>query len=145
MGKFAPKPADIIGAMQAMDERQTADEAWADCPRSEAQTVVWTEETAAAYFEGAAHLVEAGDHIAARMAFKGSYDRHVSRGRASGRPVRWIVCQGHDAAGREAVLLDAVERGRITAENADALLPYNESPSPRLLALLEQAHKRIAP
>jgi hypothetical protein len=141
-GKFAPKPADVIAAIQGADGRPTADEAWALCPRGEGDTVVWTEEAAQAFLEVTRELAQ-DDHIAARMAFKGAYDRAVHMARGSRRPLHWTVSLGHDVGGRESVLLDAAERGRITAGQANALIPHTGEPSPRLLALLQAGTKRL--
>ena len=81
--------------------------------------------------------------LAARMAFKGAYERLVTGARAVRTPLRWVVSLGHDVGGRESVLLDAAERGRITAGQANALIPHRAEPSQRLLALLRHGAKRL--
>lgn len=141
-GKFSPKPADIIAAIQCNDGRPNADEAWSLTPQSEGDTVVWTDETAQAYFE-AAHKLARDDRIAARMAFKGAYERLVTAARAVRKPLRWQISLGHDVHGRETALLEAAERGRITVNEANALITHNQPPSARLLGLLQQNMKRL--
>ena len=123
VGRFAPKPADVIARLAESDGRPGADEAWAQCPLSESATTVWTEEARGAFFAGAHQILADGDRIAARMAFKDAYERLVADARRARRPVQWSVSLGHDQGGREAVLRDAVERGRLTAEHVDSLLP----------------------
>jgi hypothetical protein len=93
-----------------------ADEAWALCPRSEAETVVWTDEIAEA-FESARSLIMS-DIIAARMAFRDAYGRAVSAARSERRPANWLVSLGHDRGGRIAPLRRAVALGRLAAEDA---------------------------
>lgn len=132
-GRFTPKPADIIAALVENDGRPTADEAWSDCPLSEAQTTVWTEETKAAFFEAAYRLLEE-DRIAARMAFKSAYDRHVGQARRAMRPIKWAISLGHDAESRRPVLERALEMRRLTHNDVGGLLPAPVAP--RGLALV---------
>lgn len=68
------------------------------------------------------------DPIAARMAFKEAYAKAVAVARDSGATVKWQATLGHDAAGREAPLLAAVEKGRLSAAHVRGLLPYIVSP-----------------
>lgn len=119
------------------DGRPTPEEAWAMIPRDEASSVVWTEEMRAA-FAVVAQLVADGEHIAARMAFLEAYRKLAQQARDARTPVQWSASLGHDKSGRELVLLDAVEKGRISADGARALLPYHredEGLNARLLAL----------
>lgn len=94
-----------------------ADEAWALCPRSEAETVVWTDEIASA-FEAAKSLLDEGDIIAARMAFRDHYGKAVAAARTARREASWQVSLGHDKGGRIVPLKRAVALGRLTAEDA---------------------------
>ena len=127
-GRFAPKPADVIAQIVAMDGRPGADEAWALCPLDEGRTTVWTDEISRAFFAGAYQILADGDRIAARMAFKDAYEREVSAARRMGAPVTWSVSLGHDVGGRSQVLLDAMERGRIGAPQVAGLLPSLDIP-----------------
>ena len=136
-GKFAPKPADIIGRMQLQDGRPGPEEAWSQMPRDEATTVVWTDEMAAAWGVALPLLAER-DQVAARMAFVERYRQLVQHARDAGESAKWTVSLGTDVGGREAVLLDAVDRGRLPAQYVAGLLPYRERPNPRLAAMIAQ-------
>ena len=138
-GKFAPKPADVIGLIQERDGRRGAEESWSRLARAigdEGATVVLTEEERVAFF--AADAI-ADDKIAARMAFKETYTKAVSEARAAGRPVKWGHILGHNPAERETMLLEAVEQGKIEAAHVATLLPYRDSPDPRVKLLIERA------
>jgi hypothetical protein len=108
------------------DGRPGPEEAWAKLPRDEASTALWTDEAREAYGIAAPLLAE-GDHIAARMAFLESYRAIVARARDEGRPCKWHVSLGHDKRGREAVIVDGVERRLISVRMARNLLPDGES------------------
>lgn len=123
-GRFTPKPADVISHLTQNDGRPGADEAWALCPLAESQTTVWTEEARMAFFEAAYGLLET-DRIAARMAFKDAYNRHVATARRALEPVVWTASLGTDAGGRESVLRAAVEQGRLEQTYVAGLLPYS--------------------
>lgn len=122
------------------DGRPGAEEAWAyHVPKDEAATVVWTDEIRDAWGI-ALPLLKAEDEIPARMAFKERYQQAVQRARDEKRPVKWSVSIGTDVVGRESVLTQAVERGRITAKHAAALLPAHQvGENPRLALLLASA------
>jgi hypothetical protein len=118
------------------DGRPTPEEAWALVPKDEAASAVMTAEMADA-FRTAYAMVAAGELIPARMAFLERYRALVQQARDARRPVEWMFTPGTDASGKELVLLDAVEKGRISAEAAQALLPYHredEGLSARLLS-----------
>ena len=114
---------DIIDRLD--DGRPGANEAWAMIPKNESDSVVWTREMAES-FGVALPLIEDGDNVAARMAFIETYKTRCSESRNNGIPVKWEPSLGHDKNGRENVLMDAVEKGRLTHDHALALLPYNE-------------------
>jgi hypothetical protein len=123
-GKYAPKPADILEIIDRIrpDGRPGADEAWAMIPRDESASVVWTQEMSEAL--GVAQpLLDECDQIAARMAFKESYQRIVERNKLAGVAPVWIPSLGTDPHGRDAVLTKAVTLGRLSCEHAAALLP----------------------
>ncbi len=128
--------ADIIARLD--DGRPGPDEAWAMIPRSEAETVVWTDEMAQAHGM-ALPLLEAGDQVAARMAFREAYARLVTQARADRVPVRWMPSLGHDRDGREQPLREAVHLGRLQSDAVAKLLPpptNTEGPVAGLLANL---------
>ena len=104
------------------DGRPGAEEAWAMIPKTESETTVWTTEASQA-FGVAVHLLDAGDKVAARMAFKETYLRMVAQARDAGEPVEWHVSLGHDPRGREGVLAQAVAMGRLTHDRATQFCP----------------------
>lgn len=122
IGKFAPMPKDIIDLLEFRNKRMTADEAWAMMPRDESETVVMTEEMAAAY-DVAFDQIIAGDLIAGRMSYKAAYDRLCLEAVIKNKPVVWKVSLGHDKKKIEPALLDAVEAGRLSKEKVKDYLP----------------------
>lgn len=104
------------------DGRPGADEAWALYPHDETASAVISNEIADA-MAIAQPLIEEGDMIAARMAFKDAYNRIVTKNKQGGIAPQWFPSLGHDAEGRKHALDHAVERGRLRADHAAALLP----------------------
>jgi hypothetical protein len=125
--------ADVVSRLD--DGRPGPEEAWSMLPRTEAQTVVWTDEMRAAHVV-ALPLLNAGEQVPARMAFKEAYQRLVSEARDAGKPVNWSASLGHDKLGREAALLDAVRLGRLELERARDYAPSLPAPDKRVLQLL---------
>lgn len=123
-GRFSPKPASIISIIDAMrpDGRPGADEAWAMIPMDEYASAVMSQEMAEA-LHVAQPLLNAGDKIAARMAFKDAYTRIVETNKRNGIKPSWFPSLGQDKEGREAVLAEAVRLGRLSADHAIGLLP----------------------
>lgn len=121
------------------DGRPSAEEAFGMLPRDESQTVVWTDEIAEAS-SIALPLLDAGDKVSARMAFKDTYSRLVSAARDAGKPARWWVSYGHDVKGREGPVRAAIDKGLLSVEYAGEFdaLPVSESP-----ALLDMARKAL--
>jgi hypothetical protein len=107
------------------DGRPGPEEAWAMLPHDEYKTVVWTDEMVAAW-SVALPLIEEGEMVSARMAFKEAYTKAITEAREQRIPVKWSASLGHDKNGREAALLDAVEKGRLSAPQVKTLLPYHE-------------------
>jgi hypothetical protein len=121
------KVSDII--VRIADGRPDTEEAWNMLPRDEMASTVWTEEMAQAWGL-ASQLLEAGDVVAARRAFSEAYAKAVQQARVRRDPVRWMPSLGSDVKGREAVVLDAVRKGRLTATQANALLPPDDLSAP---------------
>lgn len=115
--------AAIIGRID--DGRPSADEAWSTAIQAsdEAATVVWTTETAKAYWAAAA-VLDKGDKVGARMAFRDVYEREVSNARQAGTPVKWDFTLGTDPYQRDQAIKQAAELNRIGREHAKGLLPY---------------------
>ena len=115
--------AEIIDRLD--DGRPGANEAWSMIPKNESDSVVWTREMAES-FGVALPLIDDGDHVAARMAFIETYRVKCADARINGVPVKWEPSLGFDKDGREHVLIDAVEKGRLTREHVSGLLPYHK-------------------
>lgn len=124
--KFPPTPAQILVLLGegAGDNRPGADEAWANAltARDEAATVVWTAETAQA-FAACRPVLDMGDEIGARMAFRQTYERLVTQARQRGVAPQWQASLGWDMGQREAVLVKAADTGLLPAPHVAALLP----------------------
>lgn len=116
--------AEII--LRVEDGRPTLEEAWAMIPRDEHASVVWTEEVAHAWGV-VLPLLEEGEVRSARSAFHEVYVRSVVEARLRREPVRWAPSLGRDAAGREQVLREAVELGRLPAAHVEQLLAGRET------------------
>ena len=114
------KVSDIV--VRIADGRPDAEEAWDMLPRDETASIVWTEEMARAWGL-ALPLLEAGDVGAARSVFGDNYARAVQQARMRREPVRWTPSLGSDVKAREAAVLEAVRKGRLTVTQASALLP----------------------
>lgn len=115
--------AEIINRID--DGRPGPEEAWAMIPKNEFGSVVWTSEMSEAF--GVCYKqIEAGDLIQARLSFIESYKDKVARARDDGAKVKWLPSLGHDQNGRESALMEAVDKGRLTASHAAKLLPYNQ-------------------
>ncbi len=145
-GKFAPKPASIIAIIEAKrpDGRPGADEAWAMIPRDESATAVMSQEMHEAL--GIAQpLLDEGDKIGARMAFKEAYARIVERNKLAGVAPDWSASLGWDVNGREAVIREAVRQGRLSEEHVQSagLLP-DRSITGISATLIEGAPLRLA-
>jgi hypothetical protein len=139
-GKYAPKPADILGILDRImpDGRPGADEAWAMIPMDEYTSSVITQEMAEA-LHIAQPLLDAGDKIAARMSFKEAYSRIMDTNKRNGIKPSWFPSLGQDKEGRESVLAEAVRLGRIGSDHAVALLPPE-----RAVPMLEHAGAPLA-
>lgn len=120
--KFAPTPFDIIELLETNNKRPLADEAWSMCPLSEDDTTVWTEEMAEA-FAIAYPLLQDGDKIGARMAFKAAYDRICNLSSLQSKPIHWKVSIGYDKTMIESVVQRAIELGRLTHQQAVKYIP----------------------
>lgn len=120
-GKFEPKPAHIIEQIERMvknDGRPGPEEAWAISlsARDEGDTVVWTHECAQAW-GSSSPIMDMGDEVGARMAFKETYTRLVAEARLRREPASWEVSEGFDKDRRRSAVNRAIEAGRIPAAN----------------------------
>jgi hypothetical protein len=110
--------ADIIERLD--DGRPAAEEAWAtvESAGDEARTVITTDEALMAF--GEVRGLAKTDQIAARMAFKDAYKRIVTESRAQGFSPKWTASLGHDKEQRVTALQLAVDKGRLSADDAKA-------------------------
>lgn len=95
--------------------------AWQD----ESLTIVVPKIAMDAADENVLHLFRNGDHTGARLAFSQAYHRLHAQATA---PIRWIASLGHDREQRQRALLQAQQKGQLTAEQIRQLLP---PPSPQ--------------
>lgn len=148
-GRFAPTPADVIEQIEGLvadDGRPGVEEAWAMCCRAadESETLVWSAEMSEAYAV-ASSLMQEGDQIGARMAFKEAYGRMVDDARRARRPVSWSVSLGHDVSKRHGALVAAEARGLLAAGEALRLAPPAADMHTTATLLLENATKAASP
>lgn len=142
--KFMPSIAELLDMLKVMDGRPNPEEAWAMVARSlndEGLTLVWTEEMAQAF--GVAIALQ-DDRIAARMAFKESYEQAVKAARSAGRAAKWTPSLGHDVAGREWPLIEAAKLGRLNVDQVRGLLPHR-GVNHEVLALVEREGLKVVP
>ena len=111
--------AEILNRVD--DGHPGPEEAWAMLPRDEFITVVWTQQMASAWGL-VRHLMDEGDMVAARMAFREAYVRLVGSAREERRRPQWSPSLGHDVSGRAMPLREAVAKGRLTKSWAQSLL-----------------------
>lgn len=121
-GRLTPKA--IIDRIDEAMGRPAANEAWAVAivASDERNTVVWTDEMAAAW--GAAQpIAEGGDMVGARMAFIAAYERLVRTAREERRMPSVVVSIGWCQEGRTAAIEKAVQLGYMPQAEAQQYLP----------------------
>ena len=111
----------IIERVQAADGMPGAEEAWALMSRPENDTVIITEQMGEA-MQVARPVLNDGDRVAARMAFKDSYLRIVNDARDKKIKPKWFVSLGHDKAGRAQPIAEGVRTGKLLLEHSLNLL-----------------------
>lgn len=112
--------ADVISRID--DGRPTADEAWGMIPKSEHDTAVCTREMMRA-MSGIADMIE-HDPIPGRLAFKAAYEREVREARSAGTKSEWEITLGWSVGGRAGPVMDALQKGRITHQQAVAAIGH---------------------
>ena len=105
------------------DGRPTVEEAWIMLPMSEAASVVWTNEMAQAWSSVTSYL-QNDDHELAHAIFIRNYTHAVLMARCRQENVTWTPSLGTDPAQREQVLLEALQKERLTVNHVKDLLPY---------------------
>lgn len=118
-GRFTPKPADIASQIERRRAVQWlgADEAWAQVPKIEGQPGILNDCTAQALAVAAPLLAE-GDDIAARMAFKDTYNRLMSRAKLERRGPVYFVSPGGSFEEQQSVIQEGVRLGLLAAPKA---------------------------
>lgn len=121
---FAPAPNGIAARCKLMDGRPEENEAWALslASQDERETVVWTTEMSQA-FAIALPMLNGGDEIGARMAFKDAYSRLVADARAANRPAQWSVSAGWDTDRRAIAMQKATLAGLLEGPQQHLALP----------------------
>ncbi|MDB5761377.1 MAG: hypothetical protein JWQ21_372 [Herminiimonas sp.] len=131
------EPLKISNILARIDDgRPGADEAWAMMPKTELASVVWTDEMAQAWGV-ALPLLTAGDAGGARTAFREVYAKAVLQARIKREPAHWTPSLGSDVASRESVLLEAVQKRRLSAAHVEQLLPV-QTASEGIEGIIEQ-------
>ncbi len=133
--------ADVVSRVD--DGRPGTEEAWAMIPQDEQTSVVWSEEMAQA-FGIASPLLEQGDKIGARMAFKEAYAKLVSKARDERLPAKWTPSFGEDKGGGQMAVSEALRHGRLSVDHAVSLLPLDAAEG-MLLSLGVKNHPLLAP
>ncbi len=138
-GKFMPVPAAIRREfLLAIDDgRPGPEEAWGIAVRTMSQdyTVFLTDEIMWAR-DVAWPIYQEGDRVGARKAFLEKYESLLQTFRSPPNKVRWWPSLGHDPYDRETAVIEAVQLGRIRAEDARKYLPYHGEQSQQEKALL---------
>lgn len=138
VGRGQLTPEAIISRIP--DGRPGPEEAWSALPVDEDATVVWTEETQDAW-AGCKRLLQEGETVQARMAFKEIYVARVREARRSATPVKWLVSPGRDREQRRTALVAAAREGKITRDLALEYCPFvnfDTGAEGKVVALLEQ-------
>lgn len=150
-GRFFPTPADVIEQMNRKTHSGwlESDEAWAIAIKAsdENATVVWTAEMRDSYAV-CSSLMQDGDKVGARMAFKACYERLMNQAKREGKAPSWEVSEGFDKAGRVAALEDASSKGLLMIGSAPALMlehtkEVTSPPNEAVLARLKELKSRI--
>jgi len=121
-GKFTPKPADIVYQIERRRRVSwlSADEAWAQVPKIEGQPGLMNDVTAQALAVANQFLaLPKPDMTAARMAFKGCYDRLVERAKLERRGPVYFVSPGGSYEEQEAVKEEGQRLGLLAAPKHD--------------------------
>lgn len=127
----------------------SADEAWARAPKTESQPALMTSEMAQA-LAAAAPLLADGDKIAARMAFKGAYDRLIERAKLEQRGPEYFVSPGGTYEDQQAVIADGQRMGLLPEPKPEPALQLETTArtpgaKPDLKALLASLNQKALP
>jgi hypothetical protein len=152
-GKFTPKVADIVYQIERRRRVSwlSADEAWSQVPKIEGQAGLLNDVTAQALVVASQFLNQPRpDMTAARMAFKGCYDRLVERAKLERRGPVYFVSPGGSFEEQQAIEQEAVRQGLLPAR-VEAVVPLLETSKrtpgakPDLKALLLSMQPKTMP
>lgn len=139
-GRFAPKVADVVAVLGAVDPDAwpSPDEAWGIAVRTfdEADTCIVCDEIMTAR-ESCEPVMKLGDEVGARMTFRDVFDRQRRAAIANGRKPRWWMTPGYDRTLRAQRLAEAVALKRIPPSvlvGLEAPLPDNPVVAMRRIA-----------
>lgn len=111
----------------------SADEAWALIPKSEDDFAIWCDPMRIAY--GVCRSLLETDEIAARMAFKGSYDSEVMKAKSENKRPDWTCSEGFKNHNKDFVLRMAIGRQWIREDHAAKWNPEFVLQAPKLLQI----------
>ncbi|WP_250519625.1 hypothetical protein [Caballeronia sp. NCTM1] len=128
--RYAPTPSDVISRLpKQSDGYPGANEAWAIALRGADERVSCV--TLPEIIEAlsiARPVLDGGDEIGARMAFREAYARLIQIARAEHRPAKWFPSSGSDVGMREAAVMEGIRAGRLRIAEARALVPALAAP-----------------
>ncbi|HEY0820226.1 MAG TPA: replicative helicase loader/inhibitor [Rhizobacter sp.] len=119
--KHPPSIQQLLELLRPKSERLGAEEAWARAVLAcdERETVIMNDEIAQAW--GVCKpIMDLGDEVGARMAFKEAYARIVAQAQG---PTHWWPSIGHDPHKRDTALKEARRAGLLGQDTVRALLP----------------------
>ena len=116
--------AAVVERINSDDGRPSANEAWglALSAFDEAITIITNEEINFA-MSAARPVMNGGDEVGARMAFRDAYERVVRQNRTAGIKPKWYPSLGHDPLLRIDAIQQAEAMGQLTHAQAAAYLP----------------------
>lgn len=146
-GRFMPTPADLIGEIEESctnDGRPTPAEAWSIALQAddERNTVVWTKECAAAWWQVGSGLMQAKDRFNASKGFIETYAKMVRDARGRGEKAVWEVTVGTDVVLRQRALETAYRKNQLTMDVIQLHLPGQLPKAGKVLALI---HEKVIP
>lgn len=121
-GKFTPKVADIVYQIERRRKVAwlSADEAWSQVPKIEGQAGLLNDVTAQALAVAQQFLnLPRPDLTAARMAFKGCYERLVERAKLERRGPVYFVSPGGSFEEQQAIEQEGVRQELLQAPRQD--------------------------
>ena len=121
-----PNIADVVSRIQHADGRPGAELAWAMCPKTDGSAAFLNEEIMSGWDAANEILRFSGDAVAARMAFKETYEKAVKENRDNNISPKWWLSRAHGPNAEienQNAMRSAVERKLISPHTAVLLLP----------------------